>query len=48
MPTSSGRCERILALIDACLEEMGALANDEASSAQLVTVGTDQEGGPAA
>lgn len=41
------RCERILALIDACLDEVGAPGGEE-GTAELVSIGAEHEGGTAA
>jgi hypothetical protein len=48
-PVTSGssRCDRILALIDACLDEVGALLDERDEPAAPVPVGSAQEGGPA-
>jgi hypothetical protein len=45
--TTSNRCDRILALIDACLDEMAALVDQADEAGAPVPVGCAYEGGPA-
>ncbi len=47
MATGSSRCDRILALIDACLDEVGARLDEPDETAAPVPVGNAHEGGPA-
>jgi len=42
------RCERILALIDACLDEVGAAYDGHEGTAGTVLVASEHEGGTAA
>jgi hypothetical protein len=46
MTTNASRCERILALIDACLDEVGALF-EEQDEPVAVPAGSAHEGGAA-
>jgi hypothetical protein len=46
--TSPSRCERILALIDECLDEVAATVDAREGARVTGGVGTDQEGGTAA
>jgi hypothetical protein len=45
MRTGSVHCDRIIALIDACLEELGVVTDDGDGSAASNSTATEHEGG---
>ncbi len=46
MPNASSRCDRILALIDSCLEETAAVIDDDEAPVAAVPIRSTHEGGP--
>ena len=45
MPTGSVHCDRIIALIDACLEELGVAIDDRDGATTSNPTAVDHEGG---